>query len=88
MEAARLLAEADSAAAALSAQRHHDLIAALMTRLHDGYLIEPHAPKLQLTKLWYPSWWLERVGFYTQEAEAMPPREGLPQRTKEEARPH
>ncbi|EOD11640.1 hypothetical protein EMIHUDRAFT_214509 [Emiliania huxleyi CCMP1516] len=72
---------------ALSAQRHHDLIAALMTRLHDGYLIEPHAPKLQLTKLWYPSWWLERVGFYTQEAEAMPPREGLPQRTKEEARP-
>lgn len=87
VEAARLLAEADSAAAALSAQRHHDLIAALMTRLHDGYLIEPHAPKLQLTKLWYPSWWLERVGFYTQEAEAMPPREGLPQRTKEEARP-
>ena len=70
-EAAKLLAVADSAAAARSAQRHQELIISLMTRLHDGYRMEPHATTLGLTKLFYPRWWLEHVGYYSPKV-AMP----------------
>jgi len=37
-----------------------------MTKLHDGYLVaEPLAlPTIRVEKLFYPAWWLERVGYY------------------------
>jgi len=64
-EAAAILAAADRKMAAYSAQRHHDLILALMARLHDGYRMETQATTLGVQKLFYPRWWLERVGYYT-----------------------
>lgn len=66
-EAAALLADADRRVAARSAVRHRELVAKLMTTLHDGYRMDPSTPKLNLTKLFYPRWWLAKVGYYQDE---------------------
>ena len=62
--AAALLAAADAASAARAADAWHALLHRLMTRLHDGYAMDVEAPTLGVTKLFYPQWWLEKVGYY------------------------
>ena len=63
-EAAELLAAADEAAARRSAERHRDLLIGLVTNLHDGYKIDPYALPFMPSKIFYPRWWLEQVGYY------------------------
>ena len=65
-EAAAILAAADRASALASTEAWRSLATTLMTKLHDGYLVaSPLAsPTLQVQKLFYPAWWLERVGYY------------------------
>lgn len=64
-EAARLLAAADFEAARLSMLAWRRLLTTLFTTLHDGYQVVPTgSTTIQVTKLFYPQWWLERVAYY------------------------
>ena len=64
-EAARLLARADLDAAATNAVAWQQLVKELMTRLHDGYAVDPTTlTTIDVKKLFYPQWWLELVHYY------------------------
>jgi len=65
-EAAALLAQSDRENAARASQAWSDLVIELMTTLHDGYRVpEPLAhTSIDVRKIFYPQWWLERVGYY------------------------
>lgn len=62
--AATLLAAADKAAADRSARAWRDLIMRLMVYLHDGYVVDANLPTINVSKLFYPAVWLEKVGYY------------------------
>ena len=36
----------------------------MMTRGHDGYIAQPDRVTIKMTKLFYPKWWLQEVGYY------------------------
>ena len=64
--ASAILAAVDDANAAASWRAWRSLGIQLMTKLHDGYHVAtPLAdPTLNVVKLFYPAWWLEKVGYY------------------------
>ena len=66
-EAAALLAAADHVAAARSAKRHRMLLSELMTRLHDGYLMDPYHTTIMKRNLFYPVRWLQAAGYYKKQ---------------------
>jgi dipeptidase len=45
---------------------YHDLFPKLITQFHDGYDVRQldKKPNIQLTKMFYPKWWLEASGFF------------------------
>ena len=62
--AAAILAAADARAAERSAHAWRSLVQTLMMSLHDGYTIDASLPTISVQKLFYPQWWLEKVGYY------------------------
>jgi len=86
-EAAAVLAAADTAAAARSAERHRALIVALMTRLHDGYNMAVDVAPIKLSKLFYPEWYLQRVGYYSKSWDVEPTQALLAAQPAQPARP-
>ena len=63
-DAAAVLAAADTAASASNALAHQKLLMTLMASLHDGYRVDSAGPVIDVQKIFYPSWWLEKVGYY------------------------
>ena len=61
---ATVLANADHAASAAAARAWRELALTMMTRGHDGYIAQPDRVTIKMTKLFYPKWWLQEVGYY------------------------
>ena len=57
---------ADHTSAIRAAKRWRQLIVQLMTSLHDGYSVDSplRSTTLDVQKLFYPAWWLQKVGYY------------------------
>mmetsp|Transcript_3107 Transcript_3107/g.6608 ORF Transcript_3107/g.6608 Transcript_3107/m.6608 type:complete len:693 (-) Transcript_3107:240-2318(-) len=77
-EVSRLLTETSSTAAEGSLLAFSELLMTMLAKYKDGQRIDDfHAETLAPTKLFYPLWWLESVGFYN--GDSMPPAvEGAP----------
>jgi len=71
--AAHVLGEVSIDQATVIVSAWVSLLPKLITVFHDGYHAQTlDGPKITMTKLFYPEWWLEAVGYFNQKPNQIP----------------